>query len=334
MKILVVMPTLWGGGVERVVSLLSGEWAKSHQVTIASFDASKPDYAYGGRMVDLGTPEPRGYLRKTWWMARRTARLARLLCRERPDRVISFSEAANFCAILAVALAGRLNRLSVSVRTDVARLLPLYQRLIPLFYRFPGRVIANSWGVKRGLEAVGLPGERVSIIHNPVAFQGVREAGFAPPLRGRYVLGAGRLAREKGFDRLLRAFRRLDRPDLRLAIVGEGEERARLLRLAGELGVEDRVHMPGRAADMTPWYRHAACFVLSSHYEGFPMVLVEAMAHGCPVVSFDCDYGPRELIEEGKTGLLAPEGDVEALAAGGRARVRAFAIEKIAPLWL
>ncbi len=112
-------------------------------------------------------------------MAVRTARLARLLHRERPDRVLSFSEAANFCAILAVALAGRLGCLSVSVRANVAAQLPLYQRLIPLFYRFPGRVIALSEGVKRGPGSPGASG-RENIGH---------------PQSGRLLGSAGRRAR-------------------------------------------------------------------------------------------------------------------------------------------
>lgn len=156
---------------------------------------------------------------------------------------------------------------------------------------------------------------------------------------------------QKRFDLLLRAFHLLGRPNLHLAILGEGPERESLLLLAHELELKNRLHLPGWVDDLEAWYRHAACFVLSSRHEGWPNVLMEALANGCPTVSFDCDFGPSEILEGGKWGLLIPEGDVKALAAGiarvldddalrrrlaaeGPKRAREFSVEKIAPRWL
>ena len=359
MKILVVIPSLRGGGAERVVSLLSREWEKSHEVTIALFDASGTAYDHRGRIVDLRSPagapdNPNAFIRKIYNAGMRTARLARLIRCERPDRVISFMESANVPAIIASALTGRLPRLTISVRNDPAKFPFQYRLPAPLLYRLPARVVAVSEGMRRGLASTcRLPPERTSFVPNPVAVKDAQDAAreTAPPLPERYVLGVGRLAPQKGFERLLRAFHRLDRPALHLAILGEGTERANLLRLACELGLESRLHLLGFVADVETWYRHAACFVLSSGYEGWPNVLMEALANGCPVVSFDCNYGPSEILEDGKYGLLAPEGDVGALAeamarvldddalrrdlaAKGPERARMFSPEKIAPRWL
>ena len=359
MKILVVIPKVRGYGVQRVVSLLSREWAKSHEVTIATFDASEAAYDYGGQTVDLlvpmlSIPFNPFHLKGAYYICLPAARLVRLIRHERPDRIISFIQSANIPAIIASALTGYLSRLTVSVRVNPAKFSSRQRLLMFLLYRLSARIVPVSEGVKRELAPIcRLPLERISFIPNPIVVKNTQDAAreMTPPLPERYVLGVGRLVSQKGFERLLRAFHRLDRPALHLAILGEGSGRTNLLRLACELGLESRLHLPGRVADVETWYRHAACFVLSSRYEGWPNVLGEALANGCPVVSFDCDHGPSEILEDGKYGLLVPEGDVAALTgeiarvldddalrqdlvAKGPERARMFNLEKIAPRWL
>jgi glycosyltransferase involved in cell wall biosynthesis len=130
------------------------------------------------------------------------------------------------------------------------------------------------------------------------------------------VLAAGKLKRQKGFDTLLDAFARLrrERP-LRLVLLGRGPEEAKLRRQAESLGVAGDVLLAGFQADPFAWMRRAAVFALSSRFEGLPGTLIQAMACGCPVVSTDCDHGPREILEGGRFGPLVPVGDATALAA-------------------
>ena len=337
-----------------MASLLTQEWAKSHRVVIACFDPSNPAYDYGGQIIDSfwvpGSPNPLKKAYNTWV---RSAWIRGLLRREQPDLVISFADGMNFLAIAAAASTGCLGQLFVSVHNDPERFHVKYRGLFWLLYRFPARVIAVSQGVKQGLESMGVPAAKVSFVPNPIIVRDQQATANRPaaPLQHPFVLGVGRLVHQKGFDRLLKAFRRLNQSEVHLVILGEGPERASLARMSSELGIEEYFHLPGFVTDVDTWYRHAECFVLSSRHEGWPMVLVEAMANGCPVVSFDCNYGPSEILEGGAHGLLVPEGDVEGLAkamervlkdgalrrdlaAKGMERAKMFDVKEIAPRWL
>lgn len=305
-----------------MISVLTKEWAKSHKVTISLFDGSRLDYDYGGQIVDIGLPGSDKLAKKVQNFGARVLRLTALIRREQPDRIVSFTEGANIPVIVAAALAGRLDRLAVSVRNNPSHFSFPQRILVPWLYPFSEHVVAVSMGVKQALETMGIPGRKMSIIRNPVDVMDHRAAKPAqiPTLHGPYILGIGRLEWQKGFDRLLQGFCRLAHSDVDLVILGEGSERENLLRQAHELGLEKRTHLLGRVVDVRPWYRHAQCFVLSSRYEGWPNVLMEALANGCPAISFDCKYGPSEIIEHGRTGLLVTEGDIEALT-GAIARV-------------
>ena len=184
------------------------------------------------------------------------------------------------------------------------------------------RIVAVSEGVAQELREHGLPASRVTRIYNPIvgprlrtlASAGVDHPWFladAPPV----VLGAGRFAPQKDFATLLRAFARVrgERP-ARLMILGEGEGRSALIALAAQLGVAADTAFPGFVANPFAYMSQAAVFALSSRWEGFGNVLIEALACGCPVVSTDCPHGPVELLQGGEHGRLVPVGDDAALA--------------------
>ncbi len=119
----------------------------------------------------------------------------------------------------------------------------------------------------------------------------------------------------KDFSVLIRAFAKVRaKRDCRLVILGEGELRPELEALVRELDVQDSVQLPGFVNNPYAWMSRAELFVLSSAWEGFGNVLVEAMACGATVVSTDCPSGPSEILEGGKWGPLVPVGDVDALA--------------------
>lgn len=131
------------------------------------------------------------------------------------------------------------------------------------------------------------------------------------------VLAAGHLTHRKGFDLLIRAWGAIPavvRRDWRLRLVGSGEEEHALTDLVASLSIADSVNFVGRKEDMAEEYTGAGLFVLSSRKEGLPMVLLEAMSFGLPVVAFDCETGPAEIVVDGQTGLLTAPEDVPALS--------------------
>jgi glycosyltransferase involved in cell wall biosynthesis len=156
-------------------------------------------------------------------------------------------------------------------------------------------------------------GTRVECMPNGVPDVG----GHRAALDEKVVVAAGRLGRQKGFDRLLRSWARVvgDHPGWQLKIFGSGVDIKPLRRQIRRLGIEDSAQMMGFTSSLHEEMSRASLYVMSSRKEGFPMVLLEAMAVGLPVVSFDCPTGPRDIIREGVDGHVVPEGDVDALAA-------------------
>jgi glycosyltransferase involved in cell wall biosynthesis len=162
--------------------------------------------------------------------------------------------------------------------------------------------------------------KKVVIIPNAIAYPiAAQEPKVSPKTSNDHCLSliaVGRLAPQKGFDRLLRAFAELAPrfPDWHLTILGEGDSRDVLEDLQLKLNLEDRVSLPGVVGNLGEWYESADLFVMTSLFEGFPNTLTEAMAYGLPVVSVDCDTGPRDIIQHQIDGLLVSQDNHDALA--------------------
>jgi glycosyltransferase involved in cell wall biosynthesis len=227
-----------------------------------------------------------------------------------------------------------------------------WHRYLYWFYRRKNvqGVICQTEGLAQEVRAqVSCP---VPVIPNPFLIPG--DAGDNCADLGMYILAVGRLAAEKNFSLLIRAFVQAQlQPQVKLLIAGIGPERAKLAALISELGVEGRVKLLGLQSDdaLDCLYRHAYCQVLSSNNEGFPNVVGEGLSRGVPVIATNCEHGPSEMIVDGENGLLVPVGDSEAHASAlsrifsddvlygqlqskTRASMMRFSIEAIAPLWL
>ena len=192
-------------------------------------------------------------------------------------------------------------------------------REIGFLYRRADAVSAISEGMRTQFEtATGVP---VRCIRNPLNSRKIRRRaaeGLPPglvPEGHPLVVAAGRFVAQKGWPDLLRAFARVRRKeDARLLLLGQGPLQGELESLADNLGIRDAVSFVGFRANPYPLIRAADCFAVASHWEGYCTVLAEAMALGVPVVSTDCDFGPREYVRDGFNGLLVPPGQPDVLA--------------------
>lgn len=176
-------------------------------------------------------------------------------------------------------------------------------------------VLAVLTEADRSAYAAALRGSDTRVVRLPGARvpPGTGVSALSEPV----IVAAGRLSRQKGFDLLVRAFAPIARrhPEWQLRIYGGGPERDALRALIRELGLHDTVLLMGAARDIGDALAHGSVFALSSRYEGFGMVVVEAMSRGLPVVSFDCPHGPAEIITHGRDGVLVAPEDVDALSA-------------------
>jgi glycosyltransferase involved in cell wall biosynthesis len=193
-----------------------------------------------------------------------------------------------------------------------------------VLYPSADAVVAVSAGVADGLASrAGLRRDRITVIHNPIvtpeiaekAAAGLDHPWFAPG-QSPVFLAAGRLTVQKDYPTLLRAFAQLrQRRAARLVILGVGELRDELAAQVSSLGLAADVEFAGFQENPFAFMRRAAAFVLSSAWEGFGNVLVEALACGTQVVSTDCPSGPAEILDGGRFGHLVQVGDASALAA-------------------
>jgi glycosyltransferase involved in cell wall biosynthesis len=325
-RVMIYLPSLMVGGAElALLRLAKGLASVGCPVTLVVHraDAVAREMSGNLRLVELGVGSTRAAL----------PRLARLLRRARPDFLITGLTHNNIIAVAALVMSGHACRLVVTEHapvTALARARPEWRYrmlpwLLPFAYRFADAVVAVSGGVASDLASLLGPGarRRVSVIYNPVLPADWREladsplddpwfAKGAPPV----VLAVGRLSAEKNLPLLLDAFAVLGRRGCaaRLVIIGEGPERARLEAKIRGAGFADTVRLDGESFCVMAYMRRSAVFVLTSTFEGFGNVLVEAMAAGIPVVSTDCPVGPREILADGRYGQLVTEASAETMA--------------------
>lgn len=312
MKLLLMIHGLGAGGAERVMTLLAdGLAARGHEVSLLTLSGSGEDFFAPGSGVDrvrldLGG-ESLTMVHGLWANLRRIGTLRRKIRGLAPDAVISFATTVNILAL--IACSGTRVPVVISERVDPrADPLPCRWRLLRyLAYRRARALVVQTAPIsdwyRRWLPARVL----ISKIANPVAVEMPSEPAKLP-VRKPFILAAGRLVHQKGFDLLLQAFSLTasQLSSLNLVIAGEGPEAASLEALARGYGVESRVFFLGRVSPLSALMREAHAFVLSSRYEGFPNVLVEALAIGVPVVATDCPSGPREILSDGHYGILVP----------------------------
>jgi glycosyltransferase involved in cell wall biosynthesis len=319
-RVTATIGTLSGGGAERNLLRLCDALAlRGHRVTVLTVNPGAEDFYEVPSTVERRRAHPAAFMDCRWYnlpcQRIRRAALRRALLETEPDVVISFIDTMNVGAL--VTLWRDKVPVLVAERSD-----PRYQVLNRrwsilrrLFYPLAARVIVQTESVAAWARRKW-PKWRVEVVPNPVVESVVPRAASKVGHGRRTVTSMGRLVSLKQFDQLIQAFALISRdfPEWDLMIIGEGPERSRLEALAIDLGVSERVRMPGAIKSPEKVLVASDLFVFSSRYEGFPNALCEAMAAGLPAVSYDCPSGPGEIIRHEVDGLLVPPQDVGALS--------------------
>ena len=319
-KVLMLLPSMAGGGAERVAVNLLRHFDRARiEPVLGLLRAEGPflEQVPGDvRVVNLN---------------RRRARFAadaivRLVWRERPGAVLSILSHLNQVTAMCRPFFPAATRCVIRegvVPSRAGGRVPLRLRkfLLPRLYRRLHTVICQSSDVRDDLvRTFGAAPTNLCVLGNPLDVDALDRARREPceldasaPGHIHFV-AAGRLHLQKGFDRLLEAFARVPGTDRRLTILGEGPARGALAARAGRLGLGERCRFAGYQNNPFAWFARADAFVLSSRYEGFPNAALEALACGTPVIAVDAPGGIRELVQPGCTGVLVPDGDLDALA--------------------
>lgn len=325
MRILIFLPSLQAGGAERVTVTLANYWQKNGKnVAVVTLADDNDAYALDPGVVRYKL----GLLRESSTLIQalhnnlqRIAQIRHIIQRERPDIAIGMMSSA---AVLLIISAWGIKRVKIIVEEHIyppLEPLRLVWRLMRyLTYPLADAVVVLTNDSMKWLRS-SIPNARGYIIPNPIVLPmpslppQVEPCDWIPNDR-KLLLAVGRLTYQKGFDILIRAFAAVAHrcPDWDLIILGEGPDRSSLQSLVEASQLTKRVKMPGRVGNLSEWYERADLFVLSSRYEGFGLVIVEAAAHGCPIVATSCLSGPSDIITHGYDGWLVQPNDDCALA--------------------
>jgi N-acetylgalactosamine-N,N'-diacetylbacillosaminyl-diphospho-undecaprenol 4-alpha-N-acetylgalactosaminyltransferase len=324
-RLIFFIPTLAGGGAERVASYLI-PYLNNHFDLLVALIEKKIDYSIPDTLKIRFLSEKN--LNLTGHISNFPLHLSKFISiiREfKPDAVLSFMEQANIINILS-SFAGK-HKTIISQRTNPIKqyenkglLGKIIKFLSKTLYKKADKILSVSQGIKNKLaEHYDIREKNIFVIPNPVLINPNEGENISKNLPDNkpYILNVGRLdIKTKGLDVLLRAFLIISKtyPDIYLVIVGDGKDRENIINLAKSLQIAEKVILAGWQKNPFQYMKDAELFILSSNYEGWPNVIIEAMAQGCPVIATDCETGPKEIIKGNEFGILAPVNNSEEIA--------------------
>jgi glycosyltransferase involved in cell wall biosynthesis len=303
------------GGAERVISEMSNYWInKGWEISILTTNVTegKEDfYLLDSKIkrIDISMSEN---FKKIKYFFNLLRGVRTEIKGVQPDIVISFISSLNIITIISIL--GLKIPLIISDRENPYsdKIGYLYKKII---YPFSSILVIQTYGVKKFYKS--MLGLNIEVIPNPINRPFFDKTKKSFKFKNRTICAIGRFnLDEKGFDLLIEAFNTLAEKylDWNLVIFGDGRDRDKLEDLIFKYGLKDRVFLPGKIDNPRNIVVDADIFVLSSLSEGFPNVLLEAMSVGLPPISFDCNYGPNEIIENGISGILVDRADTQELS--------------------
>jgi glycosyltransferase involved in cell wall biosynthesis len=318
-EILFVINTLEGGGAERVISTLATYFHKhKYRVEIVCLNSATSVYKLPDdiNITYLVNRKSEHLAYRIYYATQAFYRLLNLLIKRKPECVVSFMTTANLWTGLTCLLTS--TNYIVSERTTPDHTINQFKGFLKWFsfkiYSNSKAIVLPAKGIEdcikknKAYQQLG----NFKIIKNPVYALG--NVSLTPLHQKKFILGVGRLSYEKGFDQLIAAFAKSNLFDTDLLIAGEGPEFEALNLQIEALKLQNRVKLIGAKQNLQDYYSQAQLFVLPSRNEGYPNALIEAMSMGCPCIAMDCEFGPSEIINHEKNGLLIEDKNIEELS--------------------
>ncbi len=322
-RICFVIAAFSDGGVSRVVSNLANEFIDRGidvdvVALVPNYYTSKRQYASEVNLISLGGPRILSFIL-----------LWRYFMQNRDyDAIISAIDFVNVHTMLASKMARVRSKVIVTTHTNLSeekrqissKILKVVYRLASSLYPLAENVCAVSSGVATSMhEELGLRGVDIQVIYNPIVHKEMlKTVPDRPHLwyseKIPVIIGCGRLTKQKNFKQLINAFSKLTQHQkVRLILLGDGQLKDELVQQVEVLGLSEYVYFAGNVVNPLDYFYYSRMLVVSSLWEGFGNIIVEALSMGCPVVSTDCPSGPSEILENGKWGRLVETNNEAAL---------------------
>ncbi|NCU32179.1 MAG: glycosyltransferase [Candidatus Moranbacteria bacterium] len=322
--IAIILPSLAGGGAERVALFLCNKFCKRGLLVDLVIINNDGPLSFlvpkEARLIILNCKKP----------IRSIIKLVKYIKKAKPLSIFSFLTHVNIASSIAKIISCNKTKIVLSERIDINFIFSkekynfdsfLTKILVSILYKRANSIIAVSEGVSESIRKnLKFPPQNTEVIYNPIDFEKILllskdEINFPWKDNLPIIISLGRLTSQKDFSCILEAFLiTKQRHPSHLVILGEGEQRELLHQLSEQLKISDDVWLPGFQDNPYPFLARSSLYVLSSRFEGLPNVLIEALALNIPIVSTNCPSGPKEILANGKYGRLVPVGDPIALA--------------------